>query len=191
MNSAELFHRLGAIKLEQFGEAFKTMQRSAFRLEMLDYYTVPGEEEEFRQWRQGQKVPPPGSNQKWIDTVSAAVKRGVDFQRVRLVREPVTEYLKFETAWGYRNNVPAGEKTSCIYYTDKPAFVSQVPIVKDFWLFDDERCFLLEYDFLGRFLGINQVPRDHVGGYCELKREFLEKAIDIRKTPLWSFADAQ
>jgi hypothetical protein len=30
---------------------------------------------------------------------------------------------------------------------------TSVPILKDFWLLDDERCFLMEYDFLGRFLG--------------------------------------
>ena len=188
MNSAELFRRLETVKPDQFGNLFKTMQTSAFRLEMLDFYTIPGEEEEFRQWKSGQKVPPEGSNQKWIDTVSASVKRGVDFQRVRLVREPVSEYLKFEVAWGYRLNIPAGEKTSCIFYKDKPAFTSQIPILKDFWLFDEERCYLLEYDFVGRFLGLNQVPSDHVAGYCELKKELLSRANDIRKTPLWDFA---
>jgi hypothetical protein len=188
MDPAELFGKLRPLCLDSFGELFNTMKASAFRLEALEYFSIPEEVEEISLYRGGQKAPPIGSNQDWLDTVSKATQRGVDFRRVRLVKEPVHDYLKYEIAWGYRLNVPAGEKVSCIMYSTEPVFETQVPIFKDFWLFDDEHCFLMEYDLLGRFLGVNAVPEEFTAPYIALKREALDKATDITKTPLWKFA---
>ena len=40
-----------------------------------------------------------------------------------------------------------------------PLFNTEVPILKDFWIFDDQSGFVIEYNILGRFLGVNRIPK--------------------------------
>lgn len=173
--------------LQQFSELFSKMERFAFRLEMLEFFTIPDEASFFARYRRGEKQPPEGFNNDWVKTIRAAVERGVDFSRVRLVREPIHEYLKFEIAWGYRVNVPAGEKTFVISFDLLP-FKTEVPILKDFWLFDESVCFLMEYDFIGRFLGVSKVKSKFIDPYVKLRKELLQRSLPIQKSPLWKFA---
>jgi hypothetical protein len=188
MTPSELFQKLTKLPTPEFGKLFTSMESSAFRLEALDVYSIPGEEEDLARFRKGQK-PPHDTNAQWAQTIGAAISRGVDFQRVRLVRKPVSEYVRFETEWGYKFNVPAGEQTFALFYEDVITFRNEVPILKDFWLFDNSRCFLMAYDFWGRFLGVNEIPREAVPAYVQLKAECLERAVDIQKTFLWNAHD--
>lgn len=181
---APLFDCAIPASLADFGAYFSSFQRSAFRLELLEYFTIPDEQKFFERYLAGEKKPPVGFNREWTDLVRNATQRNATFKRVRLVRAPYHDYLKFETAWGYSTNLPAGEEIRTVEHADLP-FKASVPILKDFWLFDDTACFLVEYDFLGRFLGVSRVDEKFVSSYVTLQHELLIASQPIQKHQLW------
>ncbi len=172
--------------LETFGNSFDAVKKSAFRLEMLDLYTIPEEAEFYNSYLAGIKTIPNNFNKEWLSLVQTGTANEIVFQRVRLVREPMHSYVKFEIAWGYSQSVKAGEKIGIIMYDNMPLFETQVPILKDFWLFDNETCYLMEYDLIGQFLGVKKLPAEYIHYYISLKEEALKKSVDIKKTKLWS-----
>ena len=188
MDALQLYGQLSLASLEEFGSFFTAFRHTAFRLELLDLYSVPEEESVLKQFLSGSTKPPDDFNKDWIKILSAATSAGKKFERVRLVREPIHDYLKFEVAWGYAKNIEAGEGVSVIHYGQMPYFKTVVPIFNDFWLFDDSHCYLMEYDFLGHFLGVRKLPSQHVDQYVDLKKEALSKAVDIKLSSLWCYA---
>lgn len=133
---------------EELGRLFESFTVSAFRLECLPSYDVTedDEAEAWRQFRHGRPEPPWKKDRLWLQTVRAAKRRGAQMQRVRMVESPLTDYQRFQCAWGYPANVEAGE--DILILENRPDGLLAV----DFWLFDDEIAVVLEYDEEGRFL---------------------------------------
>jgi hypothetical protein len=150
----------------------------------LDRYTVPEEVELIQRFERGEP-PPATSNDEWCGLLSKGKGRGGRFQRVRLLREPYNTYISFEILWGYQFSIAAGEEISSIHYAGHPSFCTSVPILKDIWLFDDKVGFLMEYDFIGRFLGVTRIPVKILDLYLALKREALATSSPIQGTSLW------
>lgn len=171
---------------ESFLEYFKGAKQSAFRLELLPSYLVDEEINPLREFTEGKQSPPPDFNKDWISLIHELTGRGVIMQRVRLFDEPTSDYLKFELSWGYSLTVPAGEEVRVIERVAFDSISSSIPITQDFWLFDENICLLLEYDFTGRFLGLERLPRNVVGQYSRMKKVALEKSQNIQSTPYWT-----
>ncbi len=53
---------------------------------------------------------------------------------------------------------------------------SLVSIVKDYWLFDQHDCFLMEFDFRGDFLGALKIPETYVASYVELSATLIQRS---------------
>lgn len=170
--------------LQEFGSFFSSFKTSAFRLEMLESFSIPEEQAFLRRYQAGEKKPPKGFNSEWTDIIKNANKRGGSFNRVRIVRRPINDYLRFEVAWGYSVNVAAGEGIRIVDYSAL-SFKTAVPSLKDFWLFDDSSCFLMEYDSIGSFLGVSRLDERFVPAYVALKHELLGMSADIRASDLW------
>ena len=68
----------------------------------------------------------------WVKTVRDAVARGVAFRRLRIVSEPVSDYIRWEHAVT-RPNIAAGESVRWLSRRTCP-YVAVVPF--DFWIFD-------------------------------------------------------
>ena len=134
---------------EEFGAAFgELFRRSAFRLELLDRYTVPNEAEPLRRFRAGLPQDP-AWREPWARFVRESVAAGKVMERVHVVSEPLTEYLKFEVTSAYPANAAAGEDIRVLPVAKYPVFYP----VHDFWLFDDAVAAVMDYDDDGRFLG--------------------------------------
>ena len=67
------------------------------------------EVEPYQAFLAGHPQPPTPSKDQWVSMIKAAVKAGKVFQRVHVVREPLTDYLRYELGWSYPPNVEAGE----------------------------------------------------------------------------------
>jgi len=156
-----------------FASLFTSFQRSAFRLEIRDRYNVPEETEPFRLFLQG-RVPDPSWTREWTQVVSANTSAGKVMRRVRLVREPLSDYLRFELSCGYPNNVTAGEQIAVLVVQSDPP---QLP-AHDFWLFDDSAVGVMSYDDGGHFLGVQVVTEPQaVARYCRSRDLALELAM--------------
>ncbi|TDD88376.1 hypothetical protein E1298_15135 [Actinomadura rubrisoli] len=100
-------------------------------LEMRDGYD---EEPHFLQWQQtGDATGYDWS--RWIGLVGAARERGVTFRRLRIVSEPVSDYIRWEHAISY-GNVDAGEDLR--WLPRSRAYDLTLPGA-DLWLFDRRR----------------------------------------------------
>lgn len=84
-------------------------KRSVVRLEMREHYGH--NDPAYRRWRdgaRGDEVMPAEAN-SWRELVSSAVARGVTWRRLRVVPEPLTDYLAWEHHITGALNVAAGE----------------------------------------------------------------------------------
>lgn len=78
-----------------------------------------------------------------------ATGAGKVFQRVHVVEEPLTDYLRYEIGWSYAPNVAAGEDIRIL--PTKPGNRLALPD-HDYWHFDSRDLWIMEYDEIGRFL---------------------------------------
>jgi hypothetical protein len=130
---------------ERFGALFDGFHASAFRLEQLQAYQVPSEVDALAAWRGDGSLHP---NEAWCRTIRAARSRGASMRRVRVVVEPLSDYVRWELAV-MRWSVEAGEDIR-VLVADR---IGARPAGPDFWLFDDQTGVLMAYDAGGRFGG--------------------------------------
>jgi hypothetical protein len=99
-------------------------------------------------------------------------------QRVRVIQEPLSDYVRFELTWAYPINTSVGEQIHVLSTAPgQPAVRNE-----DFWLFDDTTVARLRYDEDGRFLRAEIVTeRDAVTRYCHLRDELLARAIPLEQ----------
>lgn len=167
----DLHAHLTPVPLHEFGARFATFRRRAFRFESLPEYGVDEERPFLAAFLRGEACPP-SFNADWLNIVGAARDRGALIERVRYVgTPPYSQYLRFEVQWGYRRSATIGESVRCLEQDALRELSRRVPILKDFWLFEDQDCYLMDYDVTGRFLGVAQVPNSALPLYVDLATE--------------------
>ena len=114
-----------------FSELIAATSSSAVHLEMRDTYTP--DDQRFVDWLAGKPLPCP-ANPVWSRLVRAHTARGVRFRRVRVISEPLADYIRFEHAITDEVNVSAGEDVR--WLPRRQASDLCLP-GNDFWLFDD------------------------------------------------------
>jgi hypothetical protein len=67
-------------------------------------------------------------------------------QRVKVVRRPLSDYLRYQFAWTLPGNVAAGEDYRILGLTGRSSDLPE----QDFWLFDDVTVLLLNFNVDGR-----------------------------------------
>ncbi|GAA0392189.1 DUF6879 family protein [Streptomyces luteireticuli] len=118
-----------------FDELLGSARQSAVHLEMWDSYGVAEEAADFERWKATgvQNLDPASDHWKpWLDLIRETVARGVAVRRVRIVSEPVADYIRFEHASTYLT-VQAGEESR--WLSRSKASDLALP-GNDFWLID-------------------------------------------------------
>jgi hypothetical protein len=169
------------VSTPDLGRLFETFRHSAFRLECLPEYRVPQDTESLAAFRNGESRPQARDDRPWLTTVRRAIARGARMQRVRLVETPLTEYQRFQFRWGYEENTAAGEEISILDY--RPDGLLAI----DFWLFDDSRVIVLEYDDAGHFL--RPVVAETVEPYRHARDMALKSSVPFREYRLRSHVE--
>ncbi|MGR6922531.1 DUF6879 family protein [[Actinomadura] parvosata] len=125
----------------EFGELWETFQHTAFKLEVRDRYDVPSEHESLRRFLAGEPDPE-RENRPWLAKMKAATSAGKRIERVRVVTEPHSDYVRFLLA-GTPLNLAAGED---IRYLPRPRAGELGLPDHDFALFDSATLVLLNFD---------------------------------------------
>ncbi len=173
------------LDLKEFASLFEHFRQSAFRLETLDHYLVPQEEMLYAQFLRGE-TPPPSGNEDWCQLVRRNIRAGKVMERVHVVPTPLSQYVKFEIAWGYVHNAAAGEK---VYLLNRSDLTEGKAALGDYWLFDDNTLVLMEYGEDGRFIGVSResdpttVAR-YVEAACVLKSLSMSLGEYLDKNPI-------
>ena len=117
---------------EEWSAYFRDFKASAWRLEVQPTYTMPRESENLARFLKGE-AKPEGHNANWHATVRANIAAGRSIGRVRVVRRPLTEYQRYQLAWGTPGNIAAGEDIRILDLADAELDLPS----QDFWLFDE------------------------------------------------------
>lgn len=117
----------------------------AFKLDLRDDYSIPGEDDALQRWRRGQRRPGDAEAEglgPWLDIVRTLTAAGARVRRVRVVTEPTSDYIRFES-----NTVPmqqaAGED---IRYLPRHHPAAGQLGDRDFWLFDHRQVLVLNFN---------------------------------------------
>jgi hypothetical protein len=135
------------ISFEQLVQDFDSLFRHrVFRLETLDWYDAPNEREPYARFLAGQPADL-AWREPWKRLVRDVRASGRIMQRVHIVSEPVSDYIRFELLHVYPANVQAGEDVRIL---GRAAAEDAGFGRGDFWLFDDGLAALLDYYDDGR-----------------------------------------
>lgn len=137
---------------EQRDALFDTFQRDAFHLELQDTYSVSSEDTSYRKWKRGEPQDPDDGERPWLQRVTRAVKSGRTVRRVRVVTEPVSEYIRYEYD-GTPQNLAFGEDIRWLPRRLVPPDVVFPLAGRDWWLFDNYLVAAGHLDEHGRPLG--------------------------------------
>src|SRR5215831_4275472 len=158
----------------RFGDG-SLFKHSAYRLELLDEYDSP--KTRIRVARFLADQPDDAEVRAYWDRVVGEARRvGKTMQRVHVITEPLTDYLRFELAF-YRGSVLVGEDIRLLpgYLAaglDLPGF--------DYWLFDDERAAVMYYGDRGTWLRTEIVTEpSFVADGCRWRAQALSRAIPL------------
>ena len=137
---------------EQRDNLIATFKRTAVHLETRDVYATNIEKDRFRKWFAGEPLNPEDEAEwwrPWLTMMRRNMDAGKTMRRLRIVSEPVTDYIKFE--WlDTEQIVSAGEEVRWL-----PRRVASTLLLpgNDFWLFDDETVAFTHFSGNGNVVG--------------------------------------
>ncbi|MFE9934485.1 DUF6879 family protein [Streptomyces sp. NPDC005533] len=129
-------------------EALAKAQRSAMHLEMRDSYML--DDPEFVRWQQGLRYDPADRQswwRSWLDVVAEATGRGVVIRRLRVVSEPLSDYVRYEYD-GTFSNIAAGED---VRWLPRSRARDLLLPVLDGWVMDEETVILHHFSGEGQW----------------------------------------
>ena len=87
------------ISKEKRNQFFTTFQNEAVHLEMRDVYATEIERDRFATWLRGEPLDPEAEAEwwrPWFEMMRRNTEAGKILRRLRIVSEPVTDYIRFE-----------------------------------------------------------------------------------------------
>jgi hypothetical protein len=105
---------------------------SAYRLELLDWYTSPKTEDRLARFLAGEDVTA-AERSGWVSMLRRDRSAGKTMARVHVIGEPLSDYLRYELAC-YESSAAAGEDIRIL--DADLASVLDLPDF-DYWLFDE------------------------------------------------------
>lgn len=134
---------------DAFSDLFRNFEHTAWRLEVRTAYGVANEDDPYRQFLAGEE-PDTEWFGPWLRLMEEQTAQGKRVERVRLIDDPPSDYLRFEL-WGTPFNQSAGED---IRYLDRRKAQDLSLPGYDFWLFDSTLLARLQFGENDRFLGV-------------------------------------
>jgi uncharacterized protein DUF6879 len=135
----------------EFDRALAECRVSCVHWECRDVYTPT--DPAFLRWLAGVKPDPLVDYADWIDQVGAVTGRGVEVRRLRVVSEPVTDYIRFEH-FVTPMNLAAGEQVR--WLPRQRAAGLLLPAVEG-WVFDDQVVVVNHFTGDGDWLGEERI----------------------------------
>ncbi len=142
----------------EFHEKFERFRHTWFRLETLPEYAASGENAALAAFLAGEPEPPDYPFEEWLEMIRAHGRAGRRMQRVHVVREPLTDYLRYELTWGYARTGGAGEEIRILAVSQGQPWPAELPEGTDYWLFDSHELYHQRYGPGGEYQGAEPVP---------------------------------
>ncbi|MEV0399122.1 DUF6879 family protein [Actinoallomurus sp. NPDC050550] len=155
---------MGLMTPEQRNELLDTFAKDAFHLELRDDYRTAYEEGPVAKWLRGEPddfawMTP------WLDRIRRTTQVGKTFRRVRVITEPLSDYIRWEHSVTHLN-VGAGEDIRWLPRHLVPEWISFPADGNDWWLLDDRLVTVGHFDGDMRVLGSELVTDPAVVADC-------------------------
>lgn len=156
-----------------FPELLRACEVSAVHLEMRDSYTP--DDPWYQAWLRGDREEfERRQSRPWLDLIDEVTRRGVRVRRVRMVSEPVTDYIRFEHATT-ASNVAAGEEAG---WLPRHLATGLLLPANDYWVFDNRQAQFNFFSGPGEFLDTRLVTDEAISDQCAAAFEAVwERAI--------------
>ncbi|MFE1957183.1 DUF6879 family protein [Streptomyces sp. NPDC059479] len=129
-------------------EALAQARHSAMHLEMRDSYMR--DDPAFIRWQEGHRENPDDRAswwRPWLDVVAETTGRGVSMRRLRVVSEPLSDYVRYEYD-GTFTNVAAGED---VRWLPRSRARDLLLPALDGWVMDEEKLILHHFSGEGQW----------------------------------------
>ncbi|WP_084628394.1 DUF6879 family protein [Amycolatopsis nigrescens] len=157
---------------DEWRRVFDRFERSAFRLELQQTYTMPTEQDGLRRFLAGEPKPD-DHNSAWHERIRGYVGAGKVVQRAKVVQLPLTEYLRYQWSWSIPENVAAGEDYRVVDTTGKNLDLPPY----DFWMFDELVVVHLNYRSDGTQISRELVENPNIEKYLKWRDIALENGV--------------
>ncbi len=135
-------------------ECLSSAKQSLFRFEFLQEFSSSDEFSYFQEYKATGKVEVHSLMQGWWDFIESKRDEGVTLQRVRLVREPLTDYVRWELEI-HKQSSDYGDNI-CVLKEEK--INSILKELGDFWIIDDHTVLKMQYSAQGQYEGFSVLP---------------------------------
>ncbi|MDV6012799.1 DUF6879 family protein [Haloechinothrix sp. LS1_15] len=163
------------LALEDFRARVRGFERSTWRWECQPDHSVSREASSLAAFLTGEPKPA-DHNAAWRETVRGLVASGRYIGRVRAVRHPLTDYQRYQLAWGIPGNVEAGEDIRILDVTKDSLGLPDY----DFWLLEEQEVIRLNFDGNGRVLSRGPVEDPDLSQYLKWRDAALQHATHVR-----------
>lgn len=153
------------ISEEERDQFLTTFQREAVHLEMRDVYATNIEKGRYQTWLRGEPLDPESETdwwRPWFELMKRNTKAGKALRRLRIISEPVTDYIRFE--WlDAAQLVRAGENVR--WLPRRKASKLLLP-GNDFWMFDRQTVAFTHFSGDGHVLGHEVTTDPEIAEAC-------------------------
>jgi hypothetical protein len=153
-----------------------------FRLQLLNEYHVEEEEKFFNEYKKGKQVNLQNdiNTIEWLKKLKNKKVEGVRNINLMVIDLPLSDYLKFSVNTYLLDQKRYGRES---FFIEREKVAEIVRGVQDYWLFDNEKLLLMNYDNGGHFLSASEPMTDMaiVSRYIRLKEAMLTKAMPMEK----------
>jgi hypothetical protein len=171
------------IPTSELGNLVWSARSSVIQVETLPHYGVPDDDLMFSLWCKGESPTPEQLSgfTAWFSQVREAAHRGVQIDRVHIVPEILTPYLRFEIEFSYhRFCEPNGERVWILQRESNEGLVSRVS--GDFYLIDENRLLLPQYNAQNNFVGLKEgTAPSLVESHRTLREELLQSSVPLKQ----------
>lgn len=161
---------------EAWDRCWDDFKRSAWRLETLQTYTMPGEQADFALFLAGEPEPP-GHNDGWHNEIRGWAAEGKFLSRVRTIRYPLTDYQRYLFAWGVPGNTAAGENVRVLDVTHQDFGLPE----QDFWIFDDSIVVHLNFNPDGTLINHELIDEPDMAKYRSWQQVALKHSVPFNE----------
>lgn len=148
-------HLAGDVTLDDLGRLLRLFAVDAFRLETLPVYLEEDEQPLLEHWRATGEIIFDTGDDEWKQMVIGHLAAGRRMRRVHLLRQPLSDYLRWEFAF----QCQVGEDIRVVDLDEHPELTDHP---HDFWLFDNRVGVSMDYDADGRLAHCERIGESDI-----------------------------
>lgn len=153
------------ISAEERRDLLRSCRSEIVHLEMRDVYATDVEKSRFNAWRCGEPLRPDSEAEwwrPWSELMSEVVAAGKTLRRLRIVSEPVTEYIRFE----WLDAAMLVELGEDVRWLPRRRVSTLLLPGNDFWMFDRETVAFTHFSGDGHVLDREATTDPVIVGKC-------------------------